>query len=209
MFNDYINKDDLNDWRHLLLLYKFALDEMSTKLTILNEEFQQIHSYNPIEHIKSRIKTPRSITLKLIRKGHEVSLENAKNYIYDIAGIRVITSFTSDIYNLKDLICKQNDIKVIQIKDYIENPKPNGYRSLHLLLEIPVFLSDRVENLKVEIQLRTIAMDFWASLEHKIHYKFDKVVPSYITEQLKECAELANFLDEKMLSINEEVKKYK
>ncbi|SHI91845.1 putative GTP pyrophosphokinase [Clostridium amylolyticum] len=209
MLEPIITTDDINEWKNFLLLYKFALDEINTKLTILNEEFQLIHSYNPIEHIKSRLKTPKSISDKLRRKGHEVSMENAKEYIYDIAGIRVITSFTSDIYNLVALICKQNDIKVVEVKDYIKNPKPNGYRSLHLLLEIPVFLSDRVESLKVEIQLRTIAMDFWASLEHKIYYKFEKTVPSHITEQLRECADLANFLDEKMLSINEEIKKYK
>lgn len=209
MLQPIITTDDIDEWKNFLLIYKFALDEINTKLTILNEEFQLIHSYNPIEHIKSRLKTPKSISAKLRRKGYEVSMENAKEYIYDIAGIRVITSFTSDIYNLVELICKQNDIKIVEVKDYIKNPKPNGYRSLHLLLEIPVFLSDRVESLKVEIQLRTIAMDFWASLEHKIYYKFEKTVPSHITEQLRECADLANFLDEKMLSINEEIKKYK
>ncbi len=209
MLNEIFVRDDVDEWRDFLLLYKFALDEMNTKLTILNEEFMLIHSYNPIEHIKSRIKTPKSINEKLIRKGYKPCLENARNHIYDIAGIRIITSFTSDIYQLSKLICKQNGIKIIEVKDYIKKPKSNGYRSLHLLLQVPVYLSDRVEYLNLEVQLRTIAMDFWASLEHKIYYKFEKTVPSYITEQLTECAELANFLDEKMLSINEEIKKYK
>ena len=209
MLNEIFVRDDVDEWRDFLLLYKFALDEMNTKLTILNEEFMLIHSYNPIEHIKSRIKTPKSINEKLIRKGYKPCLENARNHIYDIAGIRIITSFTSDIYQLSKLICKQNGLKIIEVKDYIKKPKSNGYRSLHLLLQVPVYLSDRVEYLNLEVQLRTIAMDFWASLEHKIYYKFEKTVPSYITEQLTECAELANFLDEKMLSINEEIKKYK
>ena len=209
MLNEIFVRDDIDEWRDFLLLYKFALDEMNTKLMILNEEFMLIHSYNPIEHIKSRIKTPKSINEKLIRKGYKPCLENARNHIYDIAGIRIITSFTSDIYQLSELICKQNGLKIIEIKDYIKKPKSNGYRSLHLLLQVPVYLSDRVEYLNLEVQLRTIAMDFWASLEHKIYYKFEKTVPSYITEQLTECAELANFLDEKMLSINEEIKKYK
>ncbi len=209
MIKDILTRENLDVWDDFLLFHKFALDEMNTKITILNEEFQLIHSYNPIEHIKSRIKTPESIMDKLIRKGYEISLENARDHIYDVAGIRIITSFTSDIYNLSKLICNIKDIRVIQIKDYIKEPKSNGYRSLHLLLEVPIYLSDRIEYLKLEVQLRTIAMDFWASLEHKIYYKFDKTVPSYLTEQLKDCAELANFLDEKMLSINDEIKKYK
>ncbi len=209
MLNEILTRDSSYDWEDFLLLYKFALAEMNTKITILNEEFQLIHAYNPIEHIKSRIKTPESIKDKLLRKGYDISLENARDHIYDIAGIRIITSFNSDIYNLSDLICGIKGIRLIEAKDYIKSPKPNGYRSLHLLLEVPVFLSDRVEYLKLEVQLRTIAMDFWASLEHKIYYKFEKTVPSYITEQLKDCAELANYLDEKMLSINEEIKKFR
>ena len=200
---------DTTEWKNMILIYRFALKEVETKLNILNEEFQFIHLHNPIEHIKSRIKSPESIISKLIRRNYEVSIENAKSYITDIAGIRIICSFTSDIYAIYDLIKKHSDIRVFEVKDYIQNPKPNGYQSLHLLLEIPVFLSDRTEQVKVEIQIRTIAMDFWASLEHKIFYKFNKVVPEEITNQLKECADMIAHLDDKMLYIKNEIEQYK
>lgn len=201
--------NDIHEWKNLLLIYRFALKEIATKLNILNEEFQFIHMHNPIEHIKSRVKTPESIMDKLQRKGYEVSLENAKEHIHDIAGIRIICSFTSDIYSIYDLLCNHHDIKILLVKDYIQDPKPNGYQSLHLTVEIPVFLSDKVEDIKVEVQIRTIAMDFWASLEHKIFYKFHKHVPSEITDQLKECADMVCHLDKKMLSIKDELEQYK
>ncbi|AOT73144.1 GTP pyrophosphokinase [Geosporobacter ferrireducens] len=200
---------DINDWKNLILMNRFALKEIDTKLNILNEEFQFIHLHNPIEYIKSRVKTPESIIEKLKRKGYEPTIQNAKEYIYDIAGIRIICSFVSDIYLIYDLIQNQSDVKVIEVKDYIRNPKPNGYQSLHLIVEIPVFLSDRIEEAKVEIQIRTIAMDFWASLEHKIFYKFNKAVPGYITKQLKECADVITHLDNKMLFIKDELEQYK
>ncbi|GAA0180488.1 GTP pyrophosphokinase family protein [Clostridium sediminicola] len=204
-----ILKKHNDEWNNLLLLNKFALSEVSTKLNILNEEFQFIHSHNPIEHIKSRIKSTESILSKVERKGHKVTVENAQKYIHDIAGIRIICSFTSDIYNIYKLIEKQNDINIIEIKDYIKNPKPNGYRSLHLIVEIPVFLSYRTVPVKVEIQIRTIAMDFWASLEHKIFYKFNKTVPTNMTGQLKECADVITHLDYKMLDIKNKMEEYK
>lgn len=197
------------EWHNLMLIHKFALDEINTKLEILNEDFQLIHHHNPIEHLKSRVKTPESIAEKLKRKGYAVTVDNAKEYIHDISGIRIICSFTSDIYTLCDLITNQNDVKVIKVKDYIENPKPNGYQSLHLLVEIPVFLTNRTEHVKVEIQIRTIAMDFWASLEHKIYYKFDKTVPQNITDQLKECASVITHLDSKMLQLKHEIAQYR
>ncbi|MCT4595399.1 MAG: GTP pyrophosphokinase family protein [Anaeromicrobium sp.] len=200
---------DRIEWNNLLLLYRFALSEVNTKLSILNEEFQFIHSHNPIEHIKSRVKSTNSIVSKLSRKGHEVTLENARKYIHDIAGIRIICSFTSDIYTIYELIEKQSDVNIIEIKDYIKNPKPNGYQSLHLIVEIPVFLSDRTAPIKVEIQIRTIAMDFWASLEHKIFYKFNKFVPEGITDQLKECADVITHLDYRMLDIKNKMAQYK
>jgi putative GTP pyrophosphokinase len=204
-----ILKKQYNEWNNLLLINKFALSEVNTKLNILNEEFQFIHSHNPIEHIKSRIKSTESILSKIERKGYKVTVENAQKYIHDIAGIRIICSFTSDIYNIYKLIEKQNDFNIIEIKDYIKNPKPNGYRSLHLIVEIPVFLSYRTVPVKVEIQIRTIAMDFWASLEHKIFYKFNKTVPSNMTEQLKECADVITDLDYKMLDIKNKMEEYK
>ncbi|MCT4607003.1 MAG: GTP pyrophosphokinase family protein [Marinisporobacter sp.] len=197
------------EWNNLLLIYRFALSEVNTKLNILNEEFQFIHSHNPIEHIKSRVKSTDSIISKLERKGYAITLENAQKYIHDIAGIRIICSFTSDIYTIYELIKKQSDINIIEIKDYIKNPKPNGYQSLHLIVEIPVFLSDRTAPVKVEIQIRTIAMDFWASLEHKIFYKFNKIVPESITDQLKECADVISHLDYTMLDIKNKMAQYK
>ncbi|MEO3945254.1 GTP pyrophosphokinase family protein [Gorillibacterium sp. CAU 1737] len=199
----------INDWKNGLLVYKFALDEVNTKLEILNEEFQYIHNYNPIEHMKSRLKSPESIIAKLRRKDLEVTLDNAREHIHDIAGIRIICSFTTDIYKIMDLLSRQSDVQVLKVKDYIRSPKPNGYRSAHLLILIPVFLSDRVEQVPVEIQIRTVAMDFWASLEHKIYYKFDSEVPESITDQLKDSAELIDLLDKRMLAINEEVQDYK
>lgn len=192
-----------------MLAYKFALDEISTKLNILEQEFKLIHDYNPIEHINTRLKTPESIINKAQRKKIELSLPSIKEHMQDIAGVRINCSFNSDIYKLSEMIQKQQDIEVVECKDYIKNPKPNGYRSLHLILKIPVFMSDRVENVFVEVQIRTIAMDFWASLEHKIFYKYNKAVPEHITKELAEAAESANELDKKMEHLHKEILKIK
>ncbi|WP_439108519.1 GTP pyrophosphokinase [Alkalihalophilus lindianensis] len=188
-----------------MMMYKFALDEMNTKINILQEEFKYIHSYNPIEHTKSRIKTPQSIFKKIQKKQLPISLDSIKENIHDIAGIRISCSFISDIYKISEMLQQQKDITVIECKDYIKNAKPNGYQSLHLILEIPVFMSDREENVKVEIQIRTVAMDFWASLEHKIYYKYKKTVPEHLLQELKEAADVAAELDRKMERIHEEV----
>lgn len=192
-----------------MMSYKFALDEMNTRIDILKQEFQFIHDYNPIEHVKSRLKTPENILKKVYRKGIELSLPSIKENIRDIAGIRIICSFISDIYRLRDMLQNQKDIKLIECKDYIKNPKANGYKSLHLILQIPVSMSDRVDNVYVEMQIRTIAMDFWASLEHKIYYKYDKEVPKRLMEELKEAAESVSKLDEKMENIHNEMNRYK
>ena len=197
--------NDVKSWEEVVLIYNSALKEIGTKLEILNDEFQHVHQYNPIEHIKSRIKTPQSIVKKLKKHGYESTIENMVKYVNDIAGIRVICSFTSDIYRIAEMIINQNDIKVISVKDYILNPKPSGYKSYHLIISVPIFLSDRIVDTKVEIQIRTGAMDFWASLEHKIHYKFEGNVPDHIRDSLVECAEIVADLDAKMLSLNEEV----
>ncbi|WP_246110882.1 GTP pyrophosphokinase [Sporosarcina luteola] len=189
--------------------YKFAIDEVNTKLNILKEEFQYIHEYNPIEHISSRVKTPESILKKLKRKNCELSLDSIKENIKDIAGIRITCSFISDVYKVSEMIKNQKDITVIECKDYIKNAKPNGYQSLHLIIKIPVFMTDRVEHTYVEIQIRTIAMDFWASLEHKIYYKFNKEIPKRLTTELKEAAMSAMELDKKMERLHEEVKMIK
>ncbi|WP_445669007.1 GTP pyrophosphokinase [Niallia sp. FSL K6-0212] len=204
-FNLHELSNELNEWKNSLIIYNFALDEINTKLKILNEEFQFIHNHNPIEHIKSRIKDPKGIMQKLHRKGHAITMENAKKYIHDIAGVRITCSFISDIYEIYNIIEKQADIKVLQVKDYIKNPKPNGYKSLHLIISIPVFLSTGMQEVFVEIQIRTIAMDFWASLEHKIYYKFDKDVPAHLLNELKEAADAAHELDVKMKRIKDGV----
>ena len=196
------NYDDVDSWKTVMFLYNPALKEVGTKLEILNDEFKHVHSYNPIEHIKTRIKTPESIVKKLKRYGYEISIDNMIRYINDIAGVRLICSFTSDIYRLAAMIGNQSDLKVLTIKDYIKNPKDSGYKSYHMLVSVPIFLSDSVVNTKVEIQIRTIAMDFWASLEHKIYYKFEGNAPEYISRDLKDCADMVSMLDEKMLSLN-------
>lgn len=202
-------QSNLLEWKDQLFIYKFALDEINTKLKILNEEYQFIHNHNPIEHMKSRIKSPASIVKKLHRKGLNVTIENVIEHVHDIAGVRITCSFISDIYTMVEAISRQDDIEVIKIKDYIENPKANGYKSFHLIVKIPVFLSNQVKKVKVEIQIRTIAMDFWASLEHKIYYKFDKEVPDELRLELKKAADAAHFLDEKMKMIRDEVDFYK
>ncbi len=196
---------DIDSWKEVTLIYNSALKQISTKLEILNDEFQHVHRYNPIEHIKSRIKTPESIVKKLKKHGYESTINNMVRYVNDIAGIRVICSFASDIYQIAEMISNQSDIKVISVKDYIVNPKPSGYKSYHMLVSVPVYLSDRIEDTKVEIQIRTVAMDFWASLEHKIHYKFEGNAPEHIKEELVECAQMVSELDARMLALNEEI----
>lgn len=189
--------------------YKFALDEVNTKIDILKQEFQLIHDYNPIEHVKSRIKSPKSILRKVQKKGYDFSLPMIKEKIRDIAGIRITCSFISDIYEISNMLQKQRDVEVIEVKDYIKNSKENGYQSLHLIIKIPIFMSDREEHVYVEIQIRTIAMDFWASLEHKIYYKYNKEVPQKIKDDLKEAAISATILDKKMESIHKEMDQIK
>ncbi|WP_106769778.1 GTP pyrophosphokinase [Paenibacillus faecalis] len=192
-----------------MMKYKFALDEMETKIEILKEEFQALHDYSPIEHTKSRLKTFESILKKLHRKGKDISIESIEEHIKDIAGLRITCSFLSDIYKVSEMLEKQSDLKVLNVKDYIKNPKPNGYQSLHLLVEVPVFLSDRVEHVCVEVQIRTIAMDFWASLEHKIFYKYNQSVPEKLLQELKAAADTASDLDHQMERLQHEVQMIK
>lgn len=203
-----LSEDDEDEWSHMLLLYDSAIKEISTKIEILNNEFKISHQYNPIEHISSRLKSMDSIARKLRKRNIELNVNNVMTYVNDVAGIRIICSFTSDIYRIAEAIQRQNDIEIIKIKDYIKNPKENGYTSYHMIVTIPIFLSDRVVKTKVEIQIRTIAMDFWASLEHKIYYKFEGNAPHGIRAELKECADIVTFLDKKMFAINEYVKEY-
>ena len=199
---------EINDWETVIFLYKSALKQINTKIDILNDEFQQRHKYNPIEHIKSGIKTPESIVKKLKRHGYESTIDNMVRYVNDIAGIRITCSFTSDMYLIADMISKQSDITILSIKDYMKYPKESGYRSYHMIVSVPVFLSDGVIETKVEIQIRTVAQDFWATLEHKMHYKFEGNGPESITRELKECAKYIADLDERMQELNNEIQKY-
>ena len=192
-----------------MMVYEAGLKEINTKIEILNTEFKMTHQYNPIEHVSSRIKSPNSIMKKLRHNGRDLTIENVLKYINDVAGIRIICSFTSDIFRIADLIAGQSDVEVLKIKDYITQPKENGYMSYHMIVSVPVFLSNRTVNTKVEIQIRTIAMDFWASLEHKMYYKFEGNSPEHIRRELKECADIVAFLDRKMLAINDEIQTYK
>ena len=200
-FNDW----DVDSYEALMLRYNAALKLINTRIEILNEELQEEHRYNPIEHIKGRIKTPESIVKKLKRHGVESTLENMIEYCNDIAGIRIICSFTSDIYKIAEMISAQNDITVLSVKDYIVNPKQSGYKSYHMIVGIPVYMSNRCELVKVEVQIRTVAMDFWASLEHKINYKFEGNAPDRISLELIECSEMVSQLDAKMLELNNEI----
>jgi putative GTP pyrophosphokinase len=200
--------DEMKPWRDLLLVHQFAVDEIRTKLTILDEEFRTIHDYNPIEHIRYRVKKPKSIKEKLIRIGLEPTIENAKSNIFDIAGIRIICAFTADIYNILELLSRQSDFKIVEVKDYIKYPKENGYKSLHVHVEYPVYLSSGVVPTRVEIQFRTIAMDFWASIEHKIYYKYREKAPKVIQAELKECAELITSLDDRMYMLKQVINEF-
>ena len=197
------------DWRRSQLTFSSALKEIGTKIDILNSEFVHSHRYNPIEHVTQRIKSPDSIARKLKRMGFEPTIANMEKQLYDIAGIRIICSFTSDIYRIAGMIARQDDVVVLKIKDYIKHPKENGYKSYHMVVSVPIYLSTGMETARVEIQIRTIAMDFWASLEHKIYYKFEGNAPEHIHDELKECADIINTLDQRMLSLNEEIQKLK
>lgn len=200
------NYDDVDTWKTVIFLYNAALKEINTKLEILNDEFKHVHQYNPIEHIKTRIKESDSIVKKLRRYGYETSIENMVKYVNDIAGVRIICSFTSDIYRLAEMIGNQSDLKVLSIKDYIKNPKESGYKSYHMLVSVPIFLSDSVVDTKVEIQIRTIAMDFWASLEHQIHYKTSCEVPDSVVDELKQCADIIAQTDERMQQLSKQIR---
>ena len=195
--------EGIDSWETMMFLYNSALKEVNTKLEILNDEFVHIHNYNPIEYIKSRIKTPESIVKKLKKGGYESTIENMVTHVKDIAGIRIVCSFTSDIYRLAEMIGRQNDLTVISVKDYMKHPKASGYKSYHMIVSVPIFLSNKVVDTKVEIQIRTIAMDFWASLEHKLRYK--KEIPEFekdsLQKELFECAQMINTLDQRMEAV--------
>lgn len=197
--------NQLDQWTTVMFLYNSALKAINTKIEILNNEFIHLYNYNPIEHIKSRLKTPESIVKKLKRGGYEVTIPNMIEHLSDIAGIRIICSFSPDIYRIAEMIARQSDVTVLVVKDYIKNPKPNGYKSYHMVVTIPIYLSDGPVDTKVEIQIRTIAMDFWASLEHKLRYKKD--IPAdkakYLEDEMLACAQISADLDMRMQNVRD------
>ncbi|WP_372492020.1 GTP pyrophosphokinase [Kineosporia corallincola] len=194
------------DFNRFVMEYRFAVDEVLTKVTILREEFLHLQRYNPIEHVSSRVKTPESILRKVVRKQCEPTLPAIRRNITDIAGIRITCSFIADTYRLLEALTSQSDVRVVEIKDYIAHPKPNGYKSLHAIIEIPVFLSTGPVPVIVEVQIRTIAMDFWASLEHKIFYKYDGEVPGHLVRELTEAAGTAGEMDRRMEQLHTHIR---
>jgi len=196
--------EEFGKLKEMLVPYKCALMNMKTRLDILLEDFNKLQSHNPIEHVKERMKSPESMAEKLNRLGHEITAENARQHLRDIAGLRCICSFTKDIPFVTDVLKRQPDIIVAQEKDYITHPKPSGYRSYHLILEIPVHLSQKTALMPVEVQLRTQAMDFWAALEHKVRYKYiDGVMPAHLAHDLLDCAEKIAELDGRMALVQD------
>ncbi|HMR49011.1 MAG TPA: GTP pyrophosphokinase family protein [Arachnia sp.] len=194
-----------DDFTRLMMEYQFAADEVMTKVKILREEYLHLHQYNPIEHIGSRVKSPTSIFEKIVRRGLSPSLPVIRENITDIAGVRITCSFIPDTYRILEALTSQDDVRVLKVKDYIAHPKPNGYKSLHAIIEIPVFLSTGAVPVTVEVQIRTIAMDFWASLEHKIFYKYDGDVPAHVAADLAEAAAAAEQLDLRMQQLHREI----
>ena len=195
------------DYVRLMSYYSAAMLEMETKFKVLSIEFNGAYDRNPIETIKTRLKSPKSVIEKMERLGKEPTVENIERELSDVAGVRVICSFVDDIYKLADMLALQDDVYILRTKDYIKNPKASGYRSLHLIVEIPIFLAHEKRYMRVEVQLRTIAMDFWASLEHKLHYKKD-IPPACaqdIARQLRECAQAVSETDKQMLSIRRQI----
>ena len=202
--------EKISNLRELLLTYNSAIREVTTKLEILNDELSVRNRRNPIQFIKSRVKTPMSIVDKLQKLEKEISVESVMTSLNDVAGIRVIASFVDDVYEIADMLTKQDDVFLIEAKDYIKNPKPNGYRSYHLIVEVPVFFSDKKQFVRVEIQIRTVAMDFWASLEHQLKYKENIKNSEEIEAELRQCAETIANTDMKMMSIRNKIgDKYK
>ena len=186
-------------------LYAAAGRQLTLKFEVLNSEFNVLYARNPIHHIESRVKSPESIAAKLLKKGLPLTLESAMQNVNDIAGVRVVCSYIDDVYRVAEMVERQQDLEIVKRQDYIKTPNYNGYRSLHLDLRVPVYLSDRTEQVLAEVQIRTIAMDFWASLEHKIYYKFEGNAPDSLQAELKACADMVDMLDAKMFSLNQSI----
>ena len=198
--------DVAQKFEELLTMYSCAIQEVNTKLEVLSREMSVRRNRNPIETIKYRIKKPKSIAEKLVRNNFPVTIDSLMENLNDVAGVRVICSFIDDIYTVAEMLTRQDDVHLIAVKDYIKNPKPNGYRSYHMIIEIPVFFSDRKQFMKVEVQIRTIAMDFWASLEHHVKYKKDIENSEEIAQRLKKCADIISETDCEMQDIGREIR---
>lgn len=188
------------------MYYQFGIEEVLTKVNILRQEFEQVHDYSPIEHVRSRLKSVESLLEKVVRTGCEPTVPAIRDRVRDIAGIRITCGFVSDVYWIADMLRQQPDLTVLEVKDYIAHPKANGYRSLHLIVQVPVFLSEHTEHVPVELQIRTLAMDFWAGVEHTLSYKYDERLPTHLALELDDAARLAADLDERMERLREEVR---
>ncbi len=195
------------EFKNLMMMYNCAIKEVTTKFDILNDDMAARYKRNPIEVVKSRVKNPESIVKKLIKRKLPVTLNSVSENLNDVAGVRVICSFVDDIYKVREIFLKQDDVTLIEEKDYIKNPKPNGYRSFHMIVEIPVYFADKKVPIRVEVQFRTIAMDFWASLEHQMKYKKEIANEDEVIQKLKECADVIAKTDLKMQEINDMINK--
>ena len=205
MNNILINEREVSE---LMLKYNFALQLLETQFNILIKEFEFKNKYNPVEHMKSRLKTEKSIIDKLNKKGYEVTTKNMISHVHDIIGIRIVCSFLEDVYDIVDIIKSSKQFKIKEEKDYIKNPKSTGYMSYHLIVLVPIYLNETVEYIEAEVQIRTSAMDFWASIDHKIQYKFPSEIPEEVKNEMFNCAVDIRNLDEKMYQLNEIVNKY-
>ncbi len=205
MNNILINEREVSE---LMLKYNFALQLLETQFNILIKEFEFKNKYNPVEHMKSRLKTEKSIIDKLNKKGYEVTTKNMISHVHDIIGIRIVCSFLEDIYDIVDIIKSSKQFKIKEEKDYIKNPKSTGYMSYHLIVLVPIYLNETVEHVEAEIQIRTSAMDFWASIDHKVQYKFPSEIPEEVKKEMYNCSLDIRKLDEKMQQLNEFVNKY-
>lgn len=205
MNNILINEREVSE---LMLKYNFALQLLETQFNILIKEFEFKNKYNPVEHMKSRLKTEKSIIDKLNKKGYEVTTKNMISHVHDIIGIRMVCSFLDDVYDIVDIIKSSKQFKIKEEKDYIKNPKSTGYMSYHLIVLVPIYLNETVEHVEAEIQIRTSAMDFWASIDHKVQYKFPSEIPEEVKKEMYNCSLDIRKLDEKMQQLNEFVNKY-
>lgn len=203
-----MNQIDPKDWEGMLLKYRFAKTMLEAELEVLLKEYEYKNQYNPVEHIKSRLKSESSILKKLEDKGYEPKIENVEKCVHDIVGFRIVCSFLSDVYDIVNIIKSSKNFKIKDESDYIANPKDTGYTSYHLNILVPVHLEERLEYVEAEIQIRTVAMDFWASLDHKLQYKLPKDIPVYLQREMLSCSDEIKILDAKMQHLYEIVKKY-